>query len=52
MMGLTSLLEGKFNSIISKSHMDMGRANLFQMDIPTAGITGCMQTIAHSVKVS
>ena len=34
---LASLLEGEFNSIIPKSPIDMGRTNLFQMDIPTAG---------------
>ena len=34
--GLFSLHEGEFNSIISKSPMDVGRRNLFQMDIPTA----------------
>ena len=36
--GLSSLLEGEYNSIISKSSMDVGRANLFQMDIPTVGL--------------
>ena len=34
---LSSLLEGKYNSIMSKSPMDVGRTNLFQMDIPTMG---------------
>ena len=33
--GLSSLLEGEYNSIISKSSMDMGRTNLLQMDILT-----------------
>ena len=28
---------GDYNSIMSKSPMDVGRTNLFQMDIPTAG---------------
>ena len=43
--GLSSLLEGEYNSIISKSPMDVGRTNLFQMDIPTMGL----QTIPNSV---
>ena len=29
---------GGYNSIISKSPMDVGRTNLFQVDIPTAGL--------------
>ena len=57
--GLSSLLEGAYDSIISKSPTDVGRTNLFQMDIPTAGppITcNCrtihhMQTICNSIKV-
>ena len=40
--GLSFLLEGEYNSIISKSPTDMGRTNLFEMDIPTVGLT-----IAH-----
>ena len=36
--GLSSLLEGEYNSIISKSPTDVGRTNLFQMNIPTAGL--------------
>ena len=35
--GLTSLLEGDYSSIISKSPMTVGRTNLFQMDIPMVG---------------
>ena len=35
---LASLLEGEFNNIISKSPIGVGRRNLFQMDIPTAGL--------------
>ena len=34
--GLTSLLEGENNSIISKSPIEVRRTNLFQMDIPMA----------------
>ena len=34
---LSSLLEGDYNSTVSKSHRDVGRKNLFQMDIPTMG---------------
>ena len=34
---LSSLLERDYNSIISKSPMDVGRINLFQMDISTMG---------------
>ena len=34
---LSSLLEGEYSSIISKSSMDVGRTSLFQMDIPTVG---------------
>ena len=36
--GLASLLEVEFNSIISVSPVDVGRTNLFQMDIPMAGL--------------
>ena len=36
--GLASLLKGEFNSVISKSAMDVGKTNLFQMDTPTAGL--------------
>ena len=32
--GLSSLLEGENNNIISKSPIDVGRTNLFHMDIP------------------
>ena len=35
--GLASLLDGGFNSTISKSPMDVRRSNLFQMDIPITG---------------
>ena len=35
--GLSSILKGECNNIISKSPTYVGRANLFQMDIPTAG---------------
>ena len=28
---------GDYNSIVLKSPMDVGKVNLFQMDIPTAG---------------
>ena len=35
---LSSLLEGHYNNNVSKSPMDVGRKNLFQMDIPTAGL--------------
>ena len=35
--GLSSLLEVDYSSIISKLSMDVGRTNLFQMDIPTVG---------------
>ena len=31
------LLEEDYNTIVSKSPMDVGRANLFQMDIPNVG---------------
>ena len=41
---LPSLLEGDYNSIISKSSMDVGRTNLFQMDIPNLGLP-----IAHKL---
>ena len=34
---LSSLLENEFVSIISKSLSDVGRTNLFEMDIPTTG---------------
>ena len=34
---LSSLLEKDYHSIVSKSSMDVGRTNLFQMDIPTTG---------------
>ena len=34
----SSLLEGDYNSSVSKSTMDVGRTNPFQMDIPTAGL--------------
>ena len=34
--GLSSLHEGDYNSIISNTPMDVGRTNLFQMDIQTA----------------
>ena len=36
--GLSSLHEGEYNSIISKSPINVGRTNLFQMDIPTVGL--------------
>ena len=36
--GLSYVLEGEYNNIISKSPMDVGRTNIFQMDIPTAGL--------------
>ena len=32
---LSLLLEGDYNSIISKSPMDVGRTNIFQIDNPT-----------------
>ena len=35
--GLSSLFEGEYNIIFNKSPIDVGRLNLFQMDIPTAG---------------
>ena len=35
---LSSLLQGDRNSIISKSPIDVGRTNYFQMDIPTVGL--------------
>ena len=34
---LSSLLEVEYNSIISKSPMDVRRTNLFQIDNPTVG---------------
>ena len=34
---LSSLLEKDYNSIVSNLLMDVGRTNLFQMDIQTAG---------------
>ena len=34
---LSSLLEGEYNRIISKSPADLGRTNLFQMDDPSTG---------------
>ena len=34
---ISSLLTGDYNCIVSKSPMDVGRTNLFQMDIQTAG---------------
>ena len=36
--GLSSLLEGEYNSIISKSPTDVRRTNLFQMDLPAMGL--------------
>ena len=36
--GLISLLEGEYSSSIFKSPMDVGRTNLFQMNIPTIGL--------------
>ena len=41
--GLSSLLEGDYNCIISKSPKDVGKKpNLFQRDIPTMGLsTAC-----------
>ena len=35
---LFSLLEKDYDSIVSKSAMDVGRTNHFQMDIPTTGM--------------
>ena len=34
---LSSLLQTKNDSIVPKFSTDMGRTNLFQMDIPTTG---------------
>ena len=34
---LSSILEGDYNSTVSKSPLDVGRTNHFQMDIPTTG---------------
>ena len=36
--GLSSSLEGEYNRIIFKSPTDVGRTNLFQMDIPNMGL--------------
>ena len=35
---LSSLLEEDYNSIVSKSPTDVGRTNLFKIDISTAGL--------------
>ena len=49
--GLSSLLEGEYNSIIFKSPTDLGRKNLFQMDTLVMGQQFLMQTIPNSIKV-
>ena len=35
---LSSLLQNKFNSVVSKSSTGVGRTSIFEMDIPTRGI--------------
>ena len=35
---LSLLLEKDYSSIVSKSRMDIGRTNLFQIDIPTTDL--------------
>ena len=34
----STLLEGNYNGIVLKLPKDVGRTNLFQMDIPTTGL--------------
>ena len=34
---LNTLLEGKYNDIVSKSATDIGMTNLIELDIPTEG---------------
>ena len=49
--GIASLLKGNYNSIISKSAMDLRRTNLFPNGYPNCGTASCMQTIPDSIKV-
>ena len=39
--GLASLLEGEYNSIISKSLTDVGRINFFSNGYPNCGTASC-----------
>ena len=34
---MASLLESEFDSVNSKSSTDVGRTNLFEIDVPTTG---------------
>ena len=49
---LSSLLVGDYDGIDSKSQMDVGTTNLFQIDIPTMGPPIAHKTIPNSGKVS
>ena len=41
----------EFNSIFSKSPMNVGRTNLLQMDIPAAGVTGACKPYLILLKI-
>ena len=44
---LSTLLQDKFDSIVSKSPIDVRRTNLFNMDIPTTGPSYSMLAVSH-----
>ena len=48
----SSLIEREYNSIISKSPVDVGRTNLFSNGYSKSETTNCMQAIPNSIKVS
>ena len=44
---LNTLLEGKYNDIVSKSATDISRTNLIELDIPTEG--SCVSCRPYSI---